>query len=217
MPREFATAVFAIIGAIAVVAALVFFLRPRRLLQWLKGTLALILLATGLYCLAVAVSLPEYDSLEGMETVARVSTYRQDQQLWQVTLELPGEAPQQLLVHGDQWQLDARIMRFAGPLRWLGIAPGYRLERLSGRYTSLEQESSYPRTVIGLTQERWLPDLWALDRKYNLPFVEAVYGNATFMPMYDGASYDVRLSSSGLLAIPLNEAAHEAVLHWGGN
>lgn len=138
------------------------------------------------------------------------------EQLWQVTLELQGEPPQQLLVHGDQWQLDARIMRFAGPLRWLGMAPGYRLERLSGRYSLLEQERSLPRTVIGLHQSRWF-DLWELDRKYNLPFVEAVYGNATFMPMYDGASYDVRLSSSGLLATPLNEAAREAVLHWGGN
>lgn len=217
MSHEFATAVLAIAGGLAVVAALAFFVRPRWLLQWLKGTLALVLLVTGVYCLAVAVSLLEYDSLEGMETVALVSTYRQDEQLWRVTLELRGKPPQQLLVHGDQWQMDARIMRFAGPLRWLGIAPGYRLERLSGRYSTLEQERSRPRTVIGLQQERWVPDLWTLDRKYNLPFVEAVYGNATFMPMHDGAGYEVRLSASGLLTIPMNEAAREAVLHWSGS
>lgn len=218
MPREFAAAFFALAGALAVVAALVFFCRPRLLLQWLRGTLALALGVAGVYSLAIAMTLFEYDSLEGMETVARLSVYRKDDQFWQLTLEVQGESPRQLLVHGDQWQLDARIMRFAGPLRWLGVAPGYRLERLSGRYSSLEQERSRPRTVIALYRESsWFPDLWLLDRKYNLPFVEAVYGNATFMPMRDSAAYEVRLSSSGLLAVPLNEPAREAVEHWGGS
>jgi len=130
-----------------------------------------------------------------------------------VTLQTGEEAPVIQSVRGDQWQLDARIIRFAGPIRWLGIAPGYRMERLSGRYTSLENEQSMPRTVIGLSEQKW-PDLWELDRQFNLPFVEGVYGNATFMPMRDGALFDVRLSASGLVATPKNEAARQAVQLW---
>ncbi|ONF44184.1 multidrug transporter [Marinobacter lutaoensis] len=213
MSHELATLVLAAFGGVLVVGSLVFFLRPRWLWQWLKGMVVFAVLALGLYSLAIAVSLLEYESLEGMDTVATVSTYRQGDQLWQVALQLPDEPPRYEMVRGDQWQLDARMMRFAGPIRWLGVAPGYRLERLSGRYTSLEQERTAPRSVIALHGNRWL-DLWALDREYNLPFVEGVYGNATFMPMRDGASYDVRLSSSGLVAVPLNEAAREAVQHW---
>lgn len=67
MSYDSATGALAILGGVAVLAALILFRHPRWLLQWLKGTLALVLLATGIYCLVIAVNLPQYDSLEGME------------------------------------------------------------------------------------------------------------------------------------------------------
>lgn len=213
MSHELATIVLAVVGAVLVIASLLFFLRPRWLLGWLKGMAVFSVLVIGIYTLVIAVNLMGYQSLEGMKTVATVSTQRQGEQLWVVTLQTGEQAPVIQSVRGDQWQLDARIIRFAGPIRWLGIAPGYRLERLSGRYTSLENEQSMPRTVIGLGEQKW-PDLWELDRQFNLPFVEGVYGNATFMPMRDGALFDVRLSASGLVATPQNEAARQAVQLW---
>ncbi|MFO7528861.1 MAG: multidrug transporter [Marinobacter sp.] len=213
MSHELATIVLAVVGAVLVIASLLFFLRPRWLLGWLKGMAVFSLLVIGIYTLVIAVNLMGYQSLEGMKTVATVSTQRQGDQLWVVTLKTGEEAPVIRSVRGDQWQLDARIIRFAGPIRWLGIAPGYRMERLSGRYTSLENEQSMPRTVIGLSEQKW-PDLWELDRQFNLPFVEGVYGNATFMPMRDGALFDVRLSASGLVTTPQNEAARQAVQLW---
>ncbi|MBD3642410.1 MAG: multidrug transporter [Marinobacter sp.] len=213
MSHELATIVLAVVGAVLVIASLLFFLRPRWLLGWLKGMAVLSVLVIGIYTLVIAVNLLGYQSLEGMKSVATVSTQRQGEQLWVVTLQTGEGAPVIQSVRGDQWQLDARIIRFAGPIRWLGVAPGYRLERLSGRYTSLENEQSMPRTVIGLSEQKW-PDLWELDRQFNLPFVEGVYGNATFMPMRDGALFDVRLSASGLVATPQNEAARQAVQLW---
>ncbi|MCG7199572.1 multidrug transporter [Marinobacter pelagius] len=213
MSHELATIVLAVVGAVLVIASLLFFLRPRWLLGWLKGMAVFSVLILGIYTLVIAVNLLGYQSLEGMKTVATVSTERQGEQLWLVTLQSGEESPVVQSVRGDQWQLDARIIRFVGPVRWLGIAPGYRLERLSGRYTSLENEQSKPRTVIGLSEQKW-PDLWELDRKFNLPFVEGVYGNATFMPMREGAVFEVRLSASGLVATPGNEAARQAVQLW---
>jgi len=130
-----------------------------------------------------------------------------------VRLQSPGKNTVAETLTGDQWQVDARIIRFSGPLRWLGVAPGYRLERLSGRYTSLEQERAAPRSVIGLGEASW-PDLWELDQTFNVPFVEGVYGNATFMPMRDGAMFDIRLSASGLVAVPVNDQAREAIQAW---
>lgn len=213
MSHELATIVLAVVGAVLVIASLLFFLRPRWLLGWLKGMAVFSVLILGIYTLVIAVNLLGYQSLEGMKTVATVSTERQGEQLWLVTLQSGEESPVVQSVRGDQWQLDARIIRFVGPVRWLGIAPGYRLERLSGRYTSLENEQSKPRTVIGLSEQKW-PDLWELDRQFNLPFVEGVYGNATFMPMREGAVFEVRLSASGLVATPGNEAARQAVQLW---
>ncbi len=213
MSNEVATVVLTVFGALLVVASLLFFLRPRWLLGWLKGMAVFGMLVIGAYTLIIALNVSGYQSLQGMQTVATVSTQRQGDQRWHVRLQSPDKISVAQTLLGDQWQVDARIIRFSGPLRWLGIAPGYRLERLSGRYTSLEQERTAPRSVVGLGDVSW-PDLWELDRTFNMPFVEGVYGNATFMPMRDGAMFDIRLSASGLVAVPVNEQAREAVQLW---
>lgn len=213
MSHTLATIVLAASGAVMVIAGLLFFRHPRWLLTWLKGMAVFGVILAGLYVLAVAVNLTSYRSLVGMQTVATISTQRQAEQIWQVTLQSEGEIAAVRTLQGDQWQIDARIIRFSGPFRWLDIAPGYRLEQLSGRYTSLEQERSAPRTAIGLFEGIW-PDLWQWDQQFNLPFVEAVDGNMTFMPMRDGAVFEVKLSSSGLVAVPVNEQARAAVQFW---
>lgn len=213
MPHELATIVLAAFGALMVIVGLLFFLRPSWLLGWLKGMAVFGVILLGVYTLVMAVNVAGYQSLEGMQTVATVSTQRQGKQLWSVTLEPRNGTPIVETLRGDQWQVDARIIRFSGLLRWIGIAPGYRLERLGGRYTALEQERAVPRSTVGLSSQVW-PDLWELDRTFNLPLVEAVYGNATFMPMRDGAVFEVRLSASGLVTVPVNEQARTAVQLW---
>ena len=47
-----------------------------------------------------------------------------------------------------------------------------------------------------------------------MPWIDAVYGNAAFVPMEDGALFEVTLSHTGLLARPLNDPAKEAVNRW---
>lgn len=213
MSHELAIIVLAAVGAVLIITGLLFFKRPRWLLGWLKGMAVFGVILVGLYSLVIAVNLTGYRSLAGMQTVATISTQREGDQVWRVTLKTEGSASSVRTLRGDQWQIDARIIRFTGPIQWLGIAPGYRLERLAGRYTSLEQERSAPSTVIALSEATW-PDLWQLDQKFNLPFVEGVDGNATFMPMRNGAIFDVKLSSSGLVAIPVNEQARAAIQFW---
>ena len=216
MSHELAAVVLGLSGVAVVIAGLLFFLRPRWLMAWLRGTAILGVIGLGLYSLVVAINIADYQALAGMQRVASISISNQGGQTWSVTLRQTGdEAPEIHTLSGDQWQLDARIIRFTGPLRWLGVAPGYRLERLGGRYTSLEQERTAPRSVIGLGDAVWFDlDLWELDRRFNMPFVEGVYGNSVFMPMRDGATYEIRLSASGLVAVPVNQQAREAVELW---
>jgi hypothetical protein len=213
MSHAFAIIVLTVTGGVLVITGLWFFLRPRWLLDWLKGMAVFGLILVGLYSLVMAVNLAGYQPLKGLQTVATISTQREADQIWRVTVQIEGGSSNQRTLRGDQWQMDARIIRFTGPVRWLGIAPAYRLESLSGRYTSLEQERTAPRTVIGLSEKTWA-DLWQLDRKFNLPFLEGVSGNATFMPMRDGATFDVRISASGLVAVPVNDQARAAVQFW---
>lgn len=201
------------LGGILILIGLAFFLRPQWLLGWIKGMFVLVLVAGGLYGIAVAMELRHYQALSHMETIGSLGIDAVGDQTWRVRLDQPGQSAQSWTINGDEWQLDARIIRFEGPFGWLGVKPGYRLERISGRYLSLDQERNGNRTVEAVGDESW-PDLWQLDQTWNLPFMEGLYGSATYMPLKDGALYDIRLSSSGLVAVPVNEEARAAVRLW---
>ena len=52
-------------------------------------------------------------------------------------------------------------------------------------------------------------------KKYRwIPWVDAFYGSATYMPMVHGASYSVFVSLTGLLARPNNDIALKAASEW---
>ncbi len=102
---------------------------------------------------------------------------------------------------GDEWQLDARILKWRGYAQVLGFANRYRLERLGGRYRDLAAERRAPRTVVDLAADPPL-DLWAIIDRHPrwLPLVDTVYGSAAYLPMRDGARYLITLGASGLIA-----------------
>lgn len=112
---------------------------------------------------------------------------------------------------GDEWQVDARILTWKGPLAVLGMEPVYRLDRLGGRYHDLEQERSAERTVHALDQGDWISirrlQPW-------LPWIDARYGSAAYLPMVDGGIFDVSLTARGIIARPVNEPARDAVDDW---
>ncbi|NIR59024.1 MAG: cation/multidrug efflux pump, partial [Gammaproteobacteria bacterium] len=91
----------------------------------------------------------------------------------------------------------------------------YRLERLSGRYRDVEQARRARHTVHALARDPG-PDLWRLAERHPrwVPWVDAHYGNAAYMPMADGARFAVAVSASGLVARPLNAPAREALAGW---
>ena len=98
----------------------------------------------------------------------------------------------------------------------LGLSTGYRLDRLSGRYFSLEEENKLERTLHQLNPGSRQLDIWQMLQSSgnSLGFLDASYGSATYLPMVDGALFAVSLSNTGLLARPLNGPAKAAVKSW---
>ena len=47
--------------------------------------------------------------------------------------------------------------------------------------------------------------------------VDAYYGTATYLPMADGARFEVSLTRDALIARPANIRARDAVGGWGSN
>lgn len=130
-------------------------------------------------------------------------------------IRAPSGATQVFTVNGDEWQLDARVLKWKGWATVMGLDAQFRLERLSGRYSNIEDERNAPRTVYGLTDNPGIDFWqWATENPKWTPFVDATYGSATYLPMADGARYRVSLSQTGLLARPMNTNATGAVERW---
>ena len=157
-----------------------------------------------------------YERLTDEQTIATLEFTEEAPQTYTARLMIEGRLDQLMPLSGDEWQLDARIVSWQPPATILGLDPVYRLERLSGRYSSVESEMSEPRTVHDLAPDRPM-DLWqvASDHPRLLPGVDAYYGTATYVPMADGARYRVSLSRDALIARPVNEKARQAVGDWG--
>lgn len=130
-------------------------------------------------------------------------------------LMVAGEPDRLLQLRGDEWQMDARVVIWKPPVTLLGLDPIYQLDRLSGRYSDIDDEKLEQRTVYALTEELTL-DVWRVAHRFPrlLPGVDAYYGTATYVPMADGARFEVTLSRDALIARPVNDAARNAVGNW---
>lgn len=211
--------VFLLIPALAcALFALIFFGGLRRCLRERRyggaGVRTLLVLAfvTGALGLgALATALYHYFRLEGETRVAQIVLRQVEPQRFSARLETPDGQHRSYELRGDEWQLDARLVRWELPALLAGAPPLYRLQRLSGRYGDVKQELEARRTVHDLAADDF-PDLWTLKRQFPqyLPFVDADYGSAAYLPMLDGARYEVTLAPrGGLIARPADAATQE--------
>jgi len=210
-------------GVIFTVIALFFFrtsirqIRRRRVVR-ATGSVAFgaVAAALGTATVLLTMSYLGYQRLIAETQVAIIEFTQDGDEEYTARIILDGQLDRLLPIRGDEWQLDARILTWKPPATILGLDPIYQLERLSGRYSSVDRELTEARTVHSLAEERPL-DLWNLARGYPqyTPGVDAFYGTATYLPLADGARFRVTLSRDALIARPENEQARDAVGDWG--
>lgn len=188
--------------------------RPVRATGSLAGGVASA--ALGGASVLLAFSYYGYGRLVGEQLVSRLEFSQTLPGEYVARLMVEGEPDRLLELRGDEWQMDARVVNWKPPATLLGLDPIYQLDRLSGRYSDVDDEMSEERTVHALSEELAL-DVWRVARKFPvlMPGVDAYYGTATYLPMADGAKFEVTLSRTALLARPVNDAAREAVGSWG--
>jgi len=156
-----------------------------------------------------------YSRLTAEQIVSSIEFRRVSGEEYQARLMIPGEKDRFLNLRGDEWQMDARLVNWTPPATILGLDPIYRLERLSGRYSEIDREINEARTVHALSPSHPM-DVWQVAQRFPilLPGVDAYYGTATYLPMVDGARFEVSLSRDALIARPANDIAREAVGKW---
>jgi hypothetical protein len=189
--------------------------RGRLLGGIVRGLLALIVVLIALAGLVVASSLREYRRLVSEERVGELKLSRVAYHEFNgVFTNASGESTD-FALRGDEWQVDAKVLKWQGLAVLAGFSAGYRLDRISGRYVNIDDERKLPRTVYAFYPQDEV-DLWDFVDRHRewIPWVDAFYGSATFLPMTDGAEYEINITPSGLIARPINDIARAAVSNW---
>ncbi len=181
----------------------------------LHGAAGCCALLLGGALVAIAFNLHSYQRLTREQSVAEITFRQFEPNAYGATLSPAGGEPRRFVIRGDEWQIDARVLKWHGFANLMGLDSHYRLERLSGRYANLTSEVNGSRTVYGLVPAEGL-DLWGIAKRYErwVPFVDAVYGSAAYLPMANGARYEISVTQSGLVARPVNESAEKAIAAW---
>lgn len=206
---------------IGLLAVLALFIAARILLTrswflgWLRGTLGLAFLGLATLVGVVAYDLLSYGALPEGKPLLTLSFAAEGPQRYRVNL-LEGGEERAVTLEGDLWQLDARLLRWKGLAALIGLQPGYRLEKLSGRFLAIEQQESARYAQVSLAQSPYGIDLWRWLRlgQHDLFLFDPQAARVTYLPIADGAMFSVSLSPTGLLAQPMNQAANQALKDW---
>lgn len=185
------------------------------------------LAAAAVIAALTGLNLQTYSRLTYERPVATIATRQLGPQYFEATVTQPAASEDAQPVrgvyplHGDQWRIEAQVLKWRPWANVLGLDTQYRLDRLSGRYESIDQEINAERSVHALATDPqtgvekslpWKISAWDMARKYRryVDAVDTLYGGGAYMPMADGAVYEVWITQSGLIARPANDAARNA-------
>jgi hypothetical protein len=212
VPLLFAGAVVAALIALAQAFAVRRHWRARRRLACAhRGAWFLVfVLFTVLLC-GLGLALRSYSLLSAEAPVASVQSRQLGSQWFGVRVDFPDGTHRSADLHGDEWQLDARVIKWAPRAVALGAQPLFRVNRLSGRYHDAAQARATLPSIVALDADA-IVDLWQLKQRFPrwLPWIDTDYGSAAFLPLVDGGSYTVTVSPlGGLVARPADAATTE--------
>jgi hypothetical protein len=166
---------------------------------------AALFLSLGLLCGAITLGVHGYRMFTQEALAATIKTEPLGPHHFRATVTLPDSSLHLFDLAGDAVYVDAHVLKWRPIGTLLGLQTVYELDRIAGRYQALSDEQTLERTVYSLAAKKPF-DAVDLARSYWIlrPFVDAEYGSATFIGATGpgGATYEVRVSTTGLLVRP---------------
>lgn len=191
----------AVLSLVALASAVAAFRRRAAASGVATLVLGVLLLALSGSTGLAAWSLARFEALARETTAAVVTVTPSGAQRFEAVVELADGATRRFALAGDQIWVDAQIVKWHPWANAIGLHTAYRLERIGGRYRSLDDERTAPRTVEALHDGDVPSDLfdWAGRRDWLRPLVDASYGSATYLAADEARTLEVRVSATGLL------------------
>lgn len=140
-----------------------------------------------------------YQRLTKEEPVAELKVERIDEQHFQAQMTFPDGSFQIFSLKGDELLVDAYILKWKPWANLFGLHSAYRLERMSGRYKSIEDEQNQPRSVFAINSPgdtgiaQWRSDYSSLSF-----LLDVEHGSASFVDAKE-AEYQLMVTTDGLL------------------
>lgn len=213
------TTLLLILAALALLLALVQLIALRQCLHGGRHLAAsghtlllLIAFALGLLLAGMATALRGYRFLGEEVPVVQIDAHILTPQRWVLNLNWPDGSSRQLALDGDDFRVEAIVLKWKLPAMLAGLPPLYRLDRISGRYDDAAQETSAPRTVIDFNSAGTF-DVLDLKKQYSrwLPEVDTLYGSGAFLPLVDEGHYNVSLMRTGALVARPDDATAQRI------
>ncbi len=179
-------------------------LAKARLLGFASGAIfALLFLAAGALLGVAALGLQGMQALTREESAAKIRIVPTGVQRYDATVTFADGRVETYDLAGDDIEIAGHIVKWTPLANQLGLHTSYRLDRISGRYRTIEQENTSRRTLYAIGTPA-LIDLVAFGRRVPLGlFFDAEYGSATYVPVAGPAELELLVSTTGLLLRPL--------------
>lgn len=179
--------------------------RGRRLGGTLLGLLtAALFLVLAAFFGAIGVGIRGYRALTHEVVAATIRTQPIGPQRFRATVTLADGRLLMFDLAGDAVYVDAHVLKWRPIANLLGFQTVYELDRIAGRYRTVDDERVRERTVHSLAAAKPF-DFFNVARSSWLlrPLVDAEYGSATFIGATEPATMEVRVSTTGLLVRPV--------------
>lgn len=184
-----------------------------RVFKMLRGVVSgSLLIALAAAASLLALNVQSYARLTWEKPIATVTVRETAQPGTYDVLVAETERPAHVYaLRGEQWQLDARVITWKPWANILGLDTQYELQRLWARRLGGEGAGAADR--LDIITERPGIDMLDLSRQLgDWAFLqEREFGSAVYMPLVDGAIFEVRISQDAMVVDPSNAIAKEAI------
>ena len=176
-------------------------IRKRKVLGALRNfTFTFLMLVLALLFATITVSLKGYKALTHEELAASVEIQPVSDQKFVAHFTYPDNTKSEFELSGDELYVDAHILKWKSFANLFGLHTFYELDRVAGRYSEIEEETSKERTVFSLGKEKMV-NIFDLRLEYELLslLLDAEYGSASFINVNNSAKFKIMVSTTGLL------------------
>ena len=162
--------------------------------------IALLMISLSALFGTISSAIQGYHALTREELAVIVKVEPTGEQQFMAWFFMPDGSEKVFSLAGDQLYVDAHILKWKPLANIFGLHTSYELDRVAGRYATLNDEKTKVHKVYSLSRDKPL-DMFDLRRRFailNL-LLDAEYGSATFINSNSTEEFRVMVSTTGLL------------------